>query len=646
MTEIKLNREKIIDFLVEQSLEDLTTKHMLGERITSDNPEAQAILDKPYSPAGEKKLIALNAGDFVLRSYRKGTSQDKGLDLWGDAGEYWSSVGLIEKPEDLGHLFLDIVGLIPVIGVVADLANMFWYIGQERYLYAGLSLFAALPIGGYLANALKLGVIGQKISARAGQMAVKHLPTFIRHGDKLARAGKGLSGAAWKKMKQETTELVTKAAGSKTGVKAGQKLLPPAAAAEVAEAAVRQAEKTSGRVFRREQARAGGEAFARGLKGGEEALGLGARVTTARAAKEVVEKEMAAAAAKIPGLIRQISIAGSTGMRRKGTKELARQVFKAGGDYRLLNKLLADAGSSSTAKTIVAGARSLKGKAAEEFLELAAKAEASGIRIAGRRVTTTYMKKYNVRQLRRAGVLFVKYNVLTHEVTHSDGTTSTVNDDPLQPDVTPTPTPTPGSDLPYGRYKPCKGCLKKMCGGTNVEQLQTLLNKHRPSPIKVDGKFGKRTHKAVVEFQKQNKITPANGQACEDTMAALTGAAAEAPTPTAAPTGSDLTDDEIWNKIEQQIKSKHSDDFSEARMTWLVATVNKVIANEISQGLLKRNDWPSISKRAENLTKSFVVRLSKPGQTLQEEKNMFNVLKERKQQKNNETFDKLIKGLF
>jgi len=339
---------------------------------------------------------------------------------------------------------------------------------------------------------------------------------------------------------------------------------------------------------------------------------------------------------------------------------LARHLAQAGHTRAGIQAGLKGAGSTSTLKQVATNVVNLKAgttnaRALARYNNmLDAMAKAPGV--SRRALETLFRVEYSaVRAGAKAGrigksipIIRIAYPV--YAVVTSDGHEIPINvPPPIVPDdavpeggVVPTPTPGPG----YGRYKPCKGCLKKMCGGANVEQLQTLLNKHRPSPLQVDGKFGKRTHKAVVEFQKQNKITPANGQACEDTMAALTGAAAEAPTPTAAPTGSDLTDDEIWNKIEQQIKSKHSDDFSEARMTWLVATVNKVIANEISQGLLKRNDWPSISKRAENLTKSFVVRLSKPGQTLQEEKNMFNVLKERKQQKNNETFDKLIKGLF
>lgn len=52
---------------------------------------------------------------------------------------------------------LDVVGLVPVFGEVADGLNAIIYYGQGDYLNAGLSAAAMLPIGGQVFTAGKLG---------------------------------------------------------------------------------------------------------------------------------------------------------------------------------------------------------------------------------------------------------------------------------------------------------------------------------------------------------------------------------------------------------------------------------------------------------------------------------------------------------
>lgn len=49
---------------------------------------------------------------------------------------------------DVGHLALDVGGLVPVIGEAADLANAAWLASKGRYLDAGLSLVSMVPIVG------------------------------------------------------------------------------------------------------------------------------------------------------------------------------------------------------------------------------------------------------------------------------------------------------------------------------------------------------------------------------------------------------------------------------------------------------------------------------------------------------------------
>ena len=507
-------------------LEEEVLKDILSERITTDDPRAQAILDKPYTPEGERQLKALGAGPLALDAYKAGTAGQKGLikNLWDDAGDYWAGVGIIDSPEDIGHLILDIVGMIPVAGVPADLANFIWYASKKKYLYAGLSLFAALPIAGYLANALKASVRGQILAAKMASRAVTHLPTFVRYGDTVARGTKKISAETMTRITKETSDFITRASKSgKEGFKIAEKVTPtPAAVIKHADEAVEQVQRTTAKVFRRESRKASAKAFDKALQKTVGEKGFGGAVVAARAAKEAVEKQMADAGAEA------IKLSGYLVKNPSSTRipgQLARAVFKAGGDYRTLNRILKVSGSPATAKTIVASVKTLEGPAAKEFLELAAKAKAKGITIGGVRVTTSYMKKYNVRQFKRAGILTVKYDVLSHIIGDD-----TIEDDPLKP-IKGGPKGSKGKKTKVrgrGGYRPCATNLKMGCGGKNVEELQTLLNKYYAKAIstgksrglRVDGKFGNNTSNTVTNFQKQHKLK-ADGIAGAETMKKL-----------------------------------------------------------------------------------------------------------------------------
>ncbi|MER7335705.1 MULTISPECIES: polymorphic toxin-type HINT domain-containing protein [unclassified Micromonospora] len=71
--------------------------------------------------------------------------------LWGMS---WS---------DVGHATLDVVGLVPVVGEVADVANGIWYLAEGNYVDAGLSMSSAIPLAGYGASAVKFGKTGKRI---------------------------------------------------------------------------------------------------------------------------------------------------------------------------------------------------------------------------------------------------------------------------------------------------------------------------------------------------------------------------------------------------------------------------------------------------------------------------------------------------
>ncbi|MFG2876037.1 SpvB/TcaC N-terminal domain-containing protein [Streptomyces sp. NPDC048337] len=57
----------------------------------------------------------------------------------------------------IGHTTLDVVGMVPVVGEVADLGNAGWYAAEGDYVNAGLSAASAIPGAGYAANAAKYG---------------------------------------------------------------------------------------------------------------------------------------------------------------------------------------------------------------------------------------------------------------------------------------------------------------------------------------------------------------------------------------------------------------------------------------------------------------------------------------------------------
>nr|BFE77268.1 hypothetical protein GCM10020092_105690 [Actinoplanes digitatis] len=56
---------------------------------------------------------------------------------------------------NVGHLALDVVGLVPVFGEVADGINGCWYLAEGNYVDAGLSFASMIPVAGYGASAAK-----------------------------------------------------------------------------------------------------------------------------------------------------------------------------------------------------------------------------------------------------------------------------------------------------------------------------------------------------------------------------------------------------------------------------------------------------------------------------------------------------------
>lgn len=96
------------------------------------------------------------------------------------------------------QLGLDVVGLIPVVGEVADLASGVISLARGDYVGAGLSLLSAIPFVGYAGTAGKAARYGAKM-AEASSKAGKEV------ADKAAKeaADKAAKEAAEKKARQE-----------------------------------------------------------------------------------------------------------------------------------------------------------------------------------------------------------------------------------------------------------------------------------------------------------------------------------------------------------------------------------------------------------------------------------------------------------
>ncbi|MGH3694713.1 MAG: DUF6531 domain-containing protein [Pseudonocardiaceae bacterium] len=81
---------------------------------------------------------------------------------------------------DIGHGALDVIGLIPVVGEVADGINAAWYTAEGDYTMAALSAAAMIPLAGWGATGAKVGIKGTKA---------------LKGADEAADVGKTLKGA-------------------------------------------------------------------------------------------------------------------------------------------------------------------------------------------------------------------------------------------------------------------------------------------------------------------------------------------------------------------------------------------------------------------------------------------------------------------
>lgn len=112
---------------------------------------------------------------------------------------WWSKWG------DVVHTALDVVGMIPVVGEVADGANALIYLAEGDGVNAALSAASMLPVGGQAATAAKWGKKGVD-AAQAAKAATKVEKEVVER-------------AAKKEVKEEAAETGGKKAGGNGGGK-------------------------------------------------------------------------------------------------------------------------------------------------------------------------------------------------------------------------------------------------------------------------------------------------------------------------------------------------------------------------------------------------------------------------------------------
>ncbi|MFT3818408.1 MAG: hypothetical protein QM750_12365 [Rubrivivax sp.] len=119
---------------------------------------------------------------------------------------WWSRWG------DVVHTALDVVGMIPVVGEVADGANALIYLAEGDAVNAALSAASMLPVGGQAATAAKWG--------KKGIDAVEAAAKAEKTGKTAAKVEKEVAGqAAKKEAKEEAAEVGGKKAGGNGGGK-------------------------------------------------------------------------------------------------------------------------------------------------------------------------------------------------------------------------------------------------------------------------------------------------------------------------------------------------------------------------------------------------------------------------------------------
>ncbi|MGX1828945.1 contractile injection system protein, VgrG/Pvc8 family [Paenibacillus taichungensis] len=106
--------------------------------------------------------------------------------------------GFWGKVLDVTQTVLDVAGMIPVIGEVADLANAGIYAARGDYTNAALSAAAAIPFVGWAATGAKFAVKGSKLLSKAGKVIDNVMGVANKVMDKAGQVAKAMGDLAKK----------------------------------------------------------------------------------------------------------------------------------------------------------------------------------------------------------------------------------------------------------------------------------------------------------------------------------------------------------------------------------------------------------------------------------------------------------------
>ena len=84
---------------------------------------------------------------------------------------------------EAGHVVLDGIGFIPLVGELADGTNAVWYMAEGDYINAGLSSASMVPFLGWGAQGTKYAI---KLSKEGVEFALKSTPR-LQHAFKHAK---------------------------------------------------------------------------------------------------------------------------------------------------------------------------------------------------------------------------------------------------------------------------------------------------------------------------------------------------------------------------------------------------------------------------------------------------------------------------
>jgi len=640
MTQIKLNKEKIIDFLVEQALEDITVKQMISKRqisqflmeqelkelaeehllseasVETGIPAADAMLKGRWYAGAEKELdkVIKQAGNaqginavppLALKAWSQGKI-GKESGIWEDAAKHWNV-----SERELTHLVLAIGSVVPVLGVPAALYDsLLYYEDYEKtkdpwkLLWAAVAALSAIPALG--AGFRAAGMFSKaKLAAALAKpgVSVKAAAIFSKLGPRGAKMAQGLEAFKAGQLGEAAARIPGISAAGKAKAIAGAK------------AAAKAGKGGSGAAGWAHLA-GGAEASAAAAKAGKGVVAAmeAGKVAQARKFAFVVadiEKWIGVATRTSPKLAAAVK-AGKVKDIIKFEARLARNLARTGHSQSQINAALKAAGSTAKIKQVgtsvvaleAAATKALNvkmynnmikelGKApglSQQALKTLFKVEYSGVQAIGK------LGKYG----KAIPAMRIAYPI--YAVAFSDGHKEKIYaKPPIAPDVDPVPKPRP-------RPRPSPGGR----GRGQVMMLQRKLNDFA-SVLKIPGlKPNRRAPKEGAGYDG----TGVDGYFGPDTYGLAKKILGSVP---------ELSSLAIAKKNVAKIDKMLSDKYEKEQ------TASKVGAEAAPEQTGTRVPGSNITATSTEVKES---------------KDIFSSLREHKQKVNNETFDKLVKGLF